>query len=249
MSTFVEVSVRCASCGHVYVGEAATGLHVSRSPEIREALLRGELHRSDCPACGSPNVLHNRTFVYTDFDRWLWITTYPSSGLRYRGELEARADASWDDVMRRGAPEFVSRDWAPRFTRRVVFGLNALREKVLVLEAGLDDRLLEAFKLMIWRDMRLGAMRPGAELWFEDANDEGLVFTHVTPPGPDQTRVGRTFSVRREGFEALDRAAVLASTPELAEGLIVDWRALMFEPQPLPERFKQDLPMPDPPMR
>jgi ribosomal protein S27AE len=236
VSTFVAVEARCPRCGHTFSAEAATGLHVSRMPEIRARILAGTFHRFDCPACDQSVVLHDRTFVYTDFDRWHWITCYPRGGLRYRSALHAQAEEAFDQVLRREGPAFVREEWAPRFVRRVVYGLAALREKLLVLEAGLDDRALERFKWMLVRDVPLSPFHPDVDLLFERVDGDGLVFVHVGLPGPEGLRVGRELRVARAGFDALEAGV----GPE-------DWRSLMLPDLPLPEAGAGvDPPMPTP---
>ena len=47
----------------------------------------------------------------------------------------------------------IVRSWAPGFTIRTVFGIDRLREKLVAHAAGIDDRVLEAFKLELLRGM------------------------------------------------------------------------------------------------
>lgn len=48
------------------------------------------------------------------------------------------------DCFEAGPP--IAQDMGARFKRRVVFGFRALREKLVLWDAGLDDRVVEAVK-------------------------------------------------------------------------------------------------------
>gem|GEM_PF-4635118 len=64
--------------------------------------------------------------------------------------------------MRVAAPQMV-RDLADNFAVRLVFGFDALAEKLRAWDAGLDDRVVEALKLRVAR-AQLGHLGPGFRL-------------------------------------------------------------------------------------
>src|SRR4029079_15944705 len=107
-------------------------------------------------------------------------------------------------------------------TRRLIFGLAALREKLITFDAGLDDRVVELLKIQLLRDLRgnfaaddyfhLVAVG-GAELVFEKRHADGMI---------------RKLPIPRSLY------ADLAALPNLAEliaqafpdGLLFDYRAI-----------------------
>jgi len=141
-------------------------------------------------------------------------------------EWRALEEQSFRATMLERCPDLVRKEFAPRMLRRVVIGLGSLREKLLALDAGLDDRVLELLKLDMLRE--LGVL-PGPDLSCHLAEPPGeeLVFAVGVPGTPE-----RRASVRRS---ALDRLNTLAPAmaerwPELFSGTVVDLRILGMTP-------------------
>jgi hypothetical protein len=233
VSLLQPVEIRCARCEQRFEVEAAETLNVSQRPELREAVLAGTLHCFECPGCGSPLLLEKRV-AYLDFARRHWLTVFPARSLRHRSALEAMARESFEEVMLRNCPPIV-RSWAPDFERfqRVVFGMPALREKLLVFDAGIDDRLLEVLKLQMFRDLDL-PFDPAASLRFERADEDELTFhfrAGAEPGPPAVVAISRVHLDRLAGQGGAPPAEVL---PELA-GRVVDYRIALVPDEPLPQ--------------
>ena len=252
VSTLVQRRIVCPACRAVFAAEVVTGLHATRMPELREAILAGRLHRFECPECAQPIVLHDRTFVYTDFDRFHWFVVYPEDGVRHRGELTAKVLEGYDSVMRRDCPPLVREQWAPRFLVRAVFGLASLREKLILLDQGFDDRLIEVYKLQLFRDGHVGPFSPAARLWCEGLDGDELLFVNISPPGPEGTCVTRAFAVHRSGYDLLaaDPEPARRGFPAAFGGVMADWRAAVTGDLPLPSDIDlTEQPRLDPPLR
>ena len=221
MSTFVPSTIICR-CGERYVVEVATGLHVSRRPDLRQQILGGTLHRFFCPSCGMTTMVDG-LLAYTDVPRRQWFTVAPSTGLPWREAWLAVARDSFEATMVKGAPELVA-SWGQEMTRRLIFGLAPLREKLIASDAGLDDRVVELLKIQLVRDLRdrfsaadyfhLVAVTPAGELAFERTHPDGLI---------------RRFPIPRAMYDALAGAPELPKLVELAfpDGLLIDHRAML----------------------
>lgn len=143
MSIFEREAVTCPSCGHSAVLKVAHSVNAERSPHLREQVLEGTLHRPTCERCGARFEL-DRPFSYMDLPRNEWIGVY---GLQLEGawaEVEAHPQEVHDLALHK-APDFVF-DIAVDARVRTVFGVDALREKLICFDAGLDDVELEVFK-------------------------------------------------------------------------------------------------------
>jgi hypothetical protein len=234
MSLFLPVEVECP-CGRRFQVEACDSLHVTRRPELRQAILDGSFHAFPCPRCAR-RVILEKLFAYTDFDRRHWFTVFPGDDLaRWRG-LAARAESSFRDVMEVSCPPLV-RAWAPGFLRRAVFGLGALRERLVVLDAGLDDRRVELAKLELVREHGL-ALTPSTVLRFDALASGALVFRYCEPrlPGPQGASTWRRIEVARPRYEALGgrEPEWRASLPELVDGSVVDFHIAVVPGGPAP---------------
>lgn len=142
MSTFYPYQARCPSCRHTFVAELARGLHITRLPQIRQQLLDGTFQVFTCPACKQPTVIE-ATVVYTDFERFEYVAVETSASAKWQAAL-ARHKTVFRDCFEHGPP--IAHDMGAKFKRRVVYGFRALREKLLLWDAGLDDRVVEAVK-------------------------------------------------------------------------------------------------------
>jgi len=80
--------------------------------------------------------------------------------------------------MVENAPPMV-REWGKGLELRAVFGLAALREKVLLSDAGIDDAWVEALKLDLMRSGRFGPLHPNNRPRVTQVDDKHLVFGNI----------------------------------------------------------------------
>lgn len=142
MSTFRPYPATCPACRHEWQVEVARGLHITRLPDIRERLLRGTFQVFTCPACNAPTVFE-ATVVYTDFDRNEYVAAETLASAHWQAAV-ARHETVFRDCFVNGPP--IAQDMGKRFKRRLVYGFRALREKLVLWDAKLDDRVVEAVK-------------------------------------------------------------------------------------------------------
>lgn len=224
MSTLTPGTVLCHRCGGRFPAQLWTGLHATTARGVRDEVLADTFHRFDCPHCGD-SVRVEPTMLYTDFERHHWIAVLPDEAIRHRSELVRLVDEGFHRNMEVHCPPMV-KQWAPLFLRRVVFGLQSLRDKLIAFDAGLDDRVLELFKLQLLRGA--GPVRQDTRLWLDAVEAERLVFCRIEREEGVGMDLVRRFAVPRVAYEAL----VDRPTPHL-EGAVVDWRAPMQPDLPL----------------
>jgi len=142
VSTWEHLPAQCPACANDFDVPVLKGLHVTRLPEVRTDILEGRFQQHVCPSCGTRIQLES-TSVYTDFDNWHYVG------------IEAPSPSSWSEARKRHVDAFdanfilgppAAQELAHAMVHRVVFGMHALREKLLVWDAGLDDKVVEAMK-------------------------------------------------------------------------------------------------------
>lgn len=140
MAIFHPHTVQCP-CGNRLAVQLADSVNVKRQPEARQRILRGELHRAACSACGQTMTVE-KPFYYTDFDRNVLFKVLPTS------ERHTWKQASTDLDKASG---FIPADLSDAGARtlRVLFGMDELREKLVAQDANIDDRLLELLKVLV----------------------------------------------------------------------------------------------------
>jgi CpXC motif protein len=219
VSTFVPSTIVC-SCGEHYVVEVANGLHISARPDIRKQILDGTFHKFSCPHCGATQQV-DALLSLTDFPARQWITIAPATALPERAKYIELAKEGFARTMESNAPELVI-GWSKEMKRRLVFGLAALREKLVVWDAGLDDRVVELLKIQLLRDLR-GNFAPADYFHVVAVRADALDFEKTHADG-----MIRGFAIPRRLYDELaaqpDREALI----ELAfpDGLLFDYRAI-----------------------
>jgi hypothetical protein len=152
VSTWFDESIRCPHCELEQVARLAHGVHVARAPEVRDQVLARTFHAVTCSGCAGAFVAQ-RPLIYTDIDRKHWIQVALEDERPRWPELEAAVMTVFERAFT-GSP--LARDIAERMKVRLVFGLEDLREKLVIWAANLDDAVIECLKVeLIRRDPAL----------------------------------------------------------------------------------------------
>jgi hypothetical protein len=142
VSTFRPYEATCPECEHRWTVEIARGLHITRLPHIREQLLTGRFQVCKCPRCGASTMFES-TVVYTDFERHEYVACETAASASWQAAI-ARHQTVFRDCFEHGPP--IAQEMGKAFKRRLVYGFRALREKIVLWDARLDDRIVEAVK-------------------------------------------------------------------------------------------------------
>jgi hypothetical protein len=129
MSLVGTVRVRCPACGVERDCELVSSINTQTSPALHDRLVRGELNMSAC-ACGKHVQLASNVLFHDPGADYL-CQVCPG------GEA---AIASASEAFRTSGAAG---------TQRIVPSLNALIEKVKLLDAGLQDWAIELLKILL----------------------------------------------------------------------------------------------------
>lgn len=231
MSTFYPYGLRC-DCGHVHTVDLVYGIHISRLPRARQQILDGTFQVFPCPACGARTRVTAQT-VYTDFERNQYVAVEPGVE-RDWPQLRSMHDRIFENSFTNGPP--IASEMGVRFLKRLVVGFPALREKLMIWDAGLDDLVVEAVKGDLLRSLglsprhvvfRLGGVIPGGHLTFvrfeaEDppvVGEEGVHRGQLADPVDADTVLASDYRARLE-----ERASITQDYPWLADDWMIDIR-------------------------
>jgi hypothetical protein len=207
MSTWNQREQVCA-CGRRALVRVVESANVWRHPAFRDDVLAERFNQTICVGCEAA-VSVEIMVLYTDLEHQLFIGVFPRH--------EAAAVAACSHIVETSfqaaigdAPRPV-RAWGDSVQRRVVFGYDQLREKVLCSYHGLDDRMVEAYKMLT---LTLGArtLEPGTvDLRLVDLRGDEAVYHALDA----RRRPIRELLVQRSTFEHLARQPVRALMPGL----------------------------------
>jgi hypothetical protein len=190
MSLVGTVRVKCPACGVERESKLVSSINTRSSPELKQQLLRGELNRHDC-ACGKRVQLASNV-LYHDPDADYYCQVCPG---------DARAIETAAAVFRGSGATG---------TQRIVPSMNALIEKVKLLDAGLDDWAIELLKVALLASC--GVSDLNRVLLFEARDGDLLhwvLFDEVGAPQGLGSPLAAYEELRRERSNARPKAADL----------------------------------------
>ena len=132
-----EFEMTCPSCGHIFREEFNTA--VFSDTVEREAILKNDFGEVVCPHCNHKFILNYR-FVYTDDERKYMIINDP----KFVDSSSRLALVSSFKLL-----DAVRKNEAKKFRRVMTADIKDLIEKILIFEAGLDDKVVEIMKYIL----------------------------------------------------------------------------------------------------
>jgi hypothetical protein len=204
MSTFYGHDLACPACGHLFRVELVRGIHITRLPWARAQILEGTFQAFRCPPCGEP-ITVSGSIVYTDFHLHHYVAVESAGRVTWQAAV-LRHRSAFADSFDGGPP--IAQEMGRRFTRRVVYGLPGLREKLMLWDAGLDDVVVEAVKGDLLAGLGLGPTE--AVLRVAGVLEGGhVIFARFEPRPPPDRIDGQplvTRGVKPVDFETAPRA-------------------------------------------
>jgi hypothetical protein len=219
MSTWFDEQIACPTCDLEQTAKLARGIHISRAPEARDQVFDRTFHRVTCRGCATRFVAA-RPLVYTDMDRKHWVHVALAGEVPRWPEMEKLAS----DVFERafiGSP--LAAGLRDGFRLRLVFGIEELREKLVIWRAGYNDAIVECAKLqLIAKDTSLAL----ADRLLVDAIDEqGAALLVIDAEDTIARRTLIPRSLLEQQSDDDDR--LRRYLPELFAGGFVSWRRMM----------------------
>ena len=225
MSIFRRQNVSCPSCGTIVAFQAAHSINADRRADLRQAILDETFQTQVCPSCDASFRL-DPLITYVDLGRNQWIAAYPLNRLGDWQAIEAECAEIFATSYGDQAPDSV-RQLCGAITPRLVFGWAALREKLVVDEAGLDDAVLELVKIALLRTVGRFPVGRGVELRLRFVEEETLGLSWVkagTGEPIERLRVPRALYREIAG----EQMAWRSLHHRVASSLFVDKQRLQF---------------------
>ena len=145
MSKIKTVQITCPKCQHSSDFDIWESINTQLDPELKAAVRDRSAFLFTCPECGTQTYI-DYGFLYHQMEDRIMIH-YANSDenaeeikemLRERGDSEDGFDSMINNLIKEN------------YLIRIVRSQNQLREKLAIFDAGLDDRLIEIFKVIVF---------------------------------------------------------------------------------------------------
>jgi hypothetical protein len=170
MSAQNTYTIHCPRCGQDSAVQLYESINVKTDPALKEALMRNRINQVTCPGCAFEFRV-DKQLLYSDPDRRLMIFWMPA-----KPEGWAEGEDRFGELVRdmgSALPDDVN---APDV--QLVFSRVELVERIFMAEAGLELRLIEYLKHIIY-SRNAGRLDPAAKVLLfnaQDSTDEVLCF-------------------------------------------------------------------------
>jgi hypothetical protein len=178
-----EIEAPCPHCGAAQVVRVWESANAERFPELVPQLLESRLNVVVCERCARPFGVE-RELLWTQLAKGWYISVYPRNARERVDEVTPIVEAAFEGAL--GSAPVAVQLALRSARRRLVFGLDELREKELCIEGGVDDADLEMTKLTLLQRHPEWCAVPGMTgLVLAALEPEALVFRFVDADEPE----------------------------------------------------------------
>jgi len=230
MSQELTYQISCPNCSNELDVTLYDSINVESDPSLRDELMENKLNGITCPSCEF-SFRVDKPLLYCDPARKLFIYWLPTAEDLY----DSGAESFQDTVAKMSGmvPENVT---MPEI--HLVFTRTELVERIFLNEGGLDERVIEYIKYLIFTK-NLDQLDPKEKtLLFnaEDSTEESLVFV---VQDVETRKLESVISYNRSAYQAFcemfdqdDQTAVLL---EMFPGPYISARALLIQESEVPD--------------
>lgn len=155
MSKISEIEVKCPYCGNVHRYTIWQSVNVDLDPSLKEKILKGDLFKYRCPSCDKDMTLFYGT-LYHDMRRQFMIYFDWIKPEDYQINRDSSISLGFENEC---------------YTYRHVFGYRRLKEKIYILEDGLNDVAVERLKYVISHEYIPMLSANGMSLYYYTLNE------------------------------------------------------------------------------
>lgn len=227
MSLFTNSNVTCPTCEAVVNMPAAGSVNADRRPDLRDAILDDSFQITACPNCGADFRLAP-LFNYLDVSQGQWLAGVPAQRVADWPVVEDEMGEVFEASFGANVPA-AAREVADLLTVRVCFGWPAIREKIYLKGAGLDDVTVEMMKMDLMRRLKDAPFVQGTELRVAEVSDEMFSMIWVDA---ETEEISQRFNANRALYDAITAKpeAWAALRAKLSDGPFVDMQKLILGP-------------------
>ncbi len=157
MSQSAMQEITCPQCGKKTSFLVWDSINTAEQPEMKEKVRNDEAFRFHCPDCGASALLNYNFLYHQQEDQLLiYVSADGSDASQMETLLSGRA-AAFDG-----------------YKKRIVCSYNEFKEKLLIFDAGFDDRIVEIIKSSVWDNVEAHHKEQGIEEIYFATNEDGV---------------------------------------------------------------------------
>ncbi len=156
MTQWKKTTVGCPACLEDCEFTICSFIDIAEDPDLKESIFDRSLFRFTCPECGE-EILVSYSCTYFDSDNNFMVALIPE-----------KDDSSLETDC---------------YTLRIVRSINEFVEKIALMEDGIDDRIIELYKIMLedqFEEERHGAEILGIYYSGQNSDTKSLLFYIIT---------------------------------------------------------------------
>lgn len=183
MSECTTQQITCPKCGHLQAAVIWSSINTLTDPDLRNDVLDGKIFVHKCINCGEEFTLRYN-MLYHDMKNGAMVYLVSQNEVE---DTKADIEFTKRNLVDRFAEIIGNSNYSPKF--RIVTSPNRLREKAIIFDAGLDDRVVEIAKILCWFEIHKqdNTVKDG-DLYFYIADNEYKIQIVSSPITCDMPR-------------------------------------------------------------
>ena len=146
----------CPKCGNKHQVKKYSLINVTEKPDMKEKILKNRIFYFDCDHCDLIAPLTYDSY-YLDSKKKLLLLLSPSVTPELEDEMK-----NWENKK--------------EFTKRIVDNINDLKEKIMIADNHLDDRVIEIIKIQYLRQLEREMVNDTLMNLLFDYSEQGMCF-------------------------------------------------------------------------
>ena len=134
--------IKCSKCNAESEMLVWETMDTSTDPQLKAQIRNGDCFGWHCPHCDNKSLIFYPTIYHQVNEHYIicYVPGNPSSAVEYMKNINENNQSGYD--------------FNDNYTKRVVSDINQLREKLLILDEGLDDRIIELMKVFAMAEIQ-----------------------------------------------------------------------------------------------
>ena len=152
--------IKCPKCNTESEMLVWETMDTSTDPQLKAQIRNGDCFGWHCPNCDNKSLIFYPTIYHQVNEHYIicYVPGNPSSAVEYMKNINENNQSGYD--------------FNDNYTKRVVSDINQLREKLLILDEGLDDRIIEIMKVFAMAEIQKSfSDLTVAEIYFNKEQD------------------------------------------------------------------------------